>query len=424
MLFYLCLLDMLRTMMKTFLVGGAVRDQLLNYPVKERDWVVIGETPQTMLARGFLEVGKDFPVFLHPQTREEYALARTERKTAQGYKGFAVHAAPDVTLEEDLIRRDLTINAMAMTEKGEIIDPYSGQKDLENKIFRHVSPAFKEDPVRILRVARFAARYAHLGFKLADETRDLVMQMVRIGEIDHLVPERVWAELHKALQEQSPSAFFYTLKDCQALERIFPEIQALFGVPQPEKHHPEIDTGIHSLMCLEQAAKLSPKPQVRFAALVHDLGKALTPFDLWPHHYGHEKTGLSALENFCQRLRVPNEFKNLALQVMRHHTHSHRVFDLRPATLTDILLSLGAFKKGHDIEDFLLSCEADAKGRLGKEHQPYPQADYIRKAIQAANQIDTKSVLQSDKRGAEIGNAIRILRINAISEMIKNEYPA
>lgn len=411
-------------MMKTFLVGGAVRDRLLNYPVRERDWVVIGETPETMLAQGFLAVGKDFPVFLHPQTHDEYALARTERKTAHGYKGFAVYAAPDVTLEEDLIRRDLTINAMAMTTDGKIIDPYGGQADLKQKVFRHVSPAFKEDPVRVLRVARFAARYAHLGFTLADETRELMTQMVAEGEVDHLVPERVWAELYKVLQEQTPSSFFYTLKDCQALERIFPEIQALFGVPQPAQYHPEIDTGIHSLLCLEQAVKLSAKPQVRFAALVHDLGKALTSVEILPHHYGHEKKGLPVLEQFCQRLRVPNEFKTLAAQVMEHHTHCHKAFELRPGTLTDMLLMLGAFKKGADLDDFLLSCEADAKGRLGKEQEAYPQADYIRKAVQAALQIDTKPILESDKRGAEIGEAIRILRINAIAQMMKDEIPA
>ncbi len=411
-------------MMKTFLVGGAVRDQLLNYPVRERDWVVIGETPETMQAQGFLAVGKDFPVFLHPKSHEEYALARTERKTAHGYKGFAVHASPEVTLEEDLIRRDLTINAMAMDENGNIIDPYHGQVDLKNKIFRHVSPAFTEDPVRVLRIARFAARYAHLGFRLAEETRELMEQMVAEGEVDHLVAERVWAELHKALHEQTPSAFFYTLKECQALQRIFPEIYNLFGVPQPAQHHPEIDTGIHSLMCLEQAAQLSAKPTVRFAALVHDFGKALTEAEILPHHYGHEKKGLRTLESFCQRLRVPNEFKYLAMQVMEHHTHCHTVFKLRANTLTDILLNLGAFKKGADLEDFLLSCQADAQGRLGKEIQPYPQADYIRKAMQAANQIDTKAVLASGKRGAQIGEAIRALRINAITQMIKNEYPA
>jgi tRNA nucleotidyltransferase (CCA-adding enzyme) len=407
--------------MKTFLVGGAVRDKLLDYPVRERDWVVIGETPETMVAQGFIAVGKDFPVFLHPQTRDEYALARTERKTAAGYKGFAIHAAPDISLEDDLIRRDLTINAMAMDTDGKIIDPYGGQSDLKQKIFRHVSPAFTEDPVRILRVARFAARYAHLGFTLAEETRELMAQMVAAGEVDYLVPERVWAELHKALQEQTPSAFFYTLKACRALERVFPEIHALFGVPQPAQHHPEIDTGIHSLMCLEQAAKLSAKPQVRFAALVHDLGKALTPKDILPHHYGHEKKGLKTLEKFCQRLRVPQEFKILALQVMEYHTHSHKVFELRPKTLTDMLLLLGAFKKNHTLDDFLHSCTADAKGRLGKELNPYPQADYMRAAIQAGSQINTQPILASDKRGAEIGAAIRKLRINAISTF-KQEY--
>jgi tRNA nucleotidyltransferase (CCA-adding enzyme) len=408
-------------MMKTFLVGGAVRDKLLDYPVREHDWVVIGETPETMLAQGFIAVGKDFPVFLHPQTRDEYALARTERKTAHGYKGFAIHAAPDISLEDDLIRRDLTINAMAMDTDGKIIDPYGGQSDLKQKIFRHVSPAFTEDPVRILRVARFAARYAHLGFTLAEETRELMTQMVAAGEVDYLVPERVWAELHKALQEQTPSAFFYTLKACQALERIFPEIDALFGVPQPAQHHPEIDTGIHSLMCLEQATLLSAKPQVRFAALVHDLGKALTPKDILPHHYGHEKKGLKTLEKFCQRLRVPQEFKILAQQVMEYHTHCHQVFELRPNTLTDMLLLLGAFKKNHSLDDFLHSCTADAKGRLGKELNPYPQADYMRAAIQAGSQINTQAILASDKRGAEIGEAIRKLRISAISTF-KQEY--
>jgi tRNA nucleotidyltransferase (CCA-adding enzyme) len=410
-------------MMKTFLVGGAVRDQLLKLPVTEHDWVVLGETPDSMLAQGFLAVGKDFPVFLHPQTREEYALARTERKTAQGYKGFVVHAAPDVSLEEDLIRRDLTINAMAMSADGTIIDPYGGQADLAKKIFRHVSPAFKEDPVRILRVARFAARYAHLGFTLATETRELMTEMVTEGEVDYLVAERVWAELHKALQEPTPTAFFTILKECQALERIFPEIQALFGVPQPAQHHPEIDSGIHSLMCLEQAATLSAKPQVRLAALLHDLGKAITPKDILPHHYGHEKKGLPILERFCQRLRVPNEFKTLAAQVMEYHTHCHTVLQLRPSTLTDMFLALGAFKKGYDIEDFLLSCEADAKGRLGKQQDAYPQADYLRKAWQAAHQIDTQAVLASDKRGAQIGAAIRQLRVDAITQF-KHEYCA
>jgi tRNA nucleotidyltransferase (CCA-adding enzyme) len=401
--------------MKIFLVGGAVRDQLLNYPTQERDWVVIGETLQTMLARGFIAVGKDFPVFLHPQTHEEYALARTERKTAAGYKGFVVHASPEVSLEADLQRRDLTINAMALSAEGELIDPYGGQTDLHAKIFRHVSPAFSEDPVRVLRVARFAARYAHLGFTLAAETQQLMQAMVAAGEVAHLVPERVWAELHKALHEQTPRAFFEVLKDCHALAQIFPELDNLFGVPQVADYHPEIDTGLHTLLCLEQATTLSPKPQVRLAALLHDLGKAKTPAKILPHHYGHEQAGLPVLLAFCQRLRVPNEFKNLAQQVMTYHTHCHKVFELRAATLTDMLLNLGAFKKGHDMDDFLLACTADARGRLGLHDRPYPQADYIRRAVQVASEVDTQTAVNSGKRGAQIGEEIRRLRIAAIA---------
>lgn len=407
--------------MKTFLVGGAVRDRLLGYPVREHDWVVIGETPETMIEQGFQAVGKDFPVFLHPKTHDEYALARTERKTAHGYKGFEVHAAPDVTLEEDLIRRDLTINAMAMTEDGDIIDPYNGKRDLEERVFRHVSPAFAEDPVRILRVARFAARYGHLGFRLADETRELMRQMVDEGEVEHLVAERVWAELHKALTEKTPAAFFEALRDCDALAQIFPEIDKLFGVPQPEIHHPEVDTGIHCLLVLEQAAKLSEKPEVRLAALLHDLGKGRTAPELWPSHKGHEQAGIPLLEIFCERLRVPNTFKKLALQVMRHHTHSHRAFELRAATLVDMLADLNAFKKNDGLQDFLLACEADCKGRTGKENTPYPQAAYIAKAAEIAAAVDTSKVLQSDLRGAKIGEAIRRLRIEAVAAF-KHQY--
>jgi len=404
-----------------YLVGGAVRDKLLGLPVKEQDWVVIGETPESMVKQGFRPVGKDFPVFLHPQSREEYALARTERKTAPGYKGFTVHAAPDVSLEQDLIRRDLTINAMAMTPQGQLVDPYGGQSDLEQRIFRHISPAFAEDPVRILRVARFAARYKHLGFSLAEETRILMQAMVTAGEVDHLVPERVWAELFKALNEKSPSAFFYTLKDCMALEKIFPEINCLFGVPQPEKHHPEIDTGIHVMLCLEQAALLSPSPEVRFAALVHDLGKGVSPKEHWPSHHGHEAKGLSILEQMCIRLRVPNSFKVLALQVMQYHTHCHRAFELRASTLTDMLAALGAFKPVNKLSEFILACEADAKGRTGFENSPYPQADLLIGAARAAASVDTSAILNGELKGAQIGEAIRRLRIKAVSEFIKSE---
>ncbi|MGZ5049582.1 MAG: multifunctional CCA addition/repair protein [Methylobacter sp.] len=405
--------------MEIYLVGGAVRDELLGFPVKERDWVVVGETPESMARQGFRPVGKDFPVFLHPKTKEEYALARTERKTAPGYKGFAVHAAPDVTLEQDLMRRDLTINAMAMTPSGELIDPYGGRPDLERRIFRHISPAFAEDPVRILRVARFAARYASLGFTLADETRTLMQAMVTAGEVDHLVPERVWAELCKALAEPTPSAFFHTLSDCGALAIIFPEIANLYGVPQPEKYHPEIDTGVHTLLCLEQAALLSPDSEVRFAALVHDLGKALSPREHWPSHHGHETKGLPILEQMCARLRVPNTFKALAMQVMQYHSHCHRAFELRASTMVDTLVALGAFKPHHKLPQFLLACEADAKGRTGLELRPYPQAELFCGAASAGRAVDTSAVLNGGLKGAEIGEAIRRLRIHAITEFLK-----
>lgn len=407
--------------MKTFLVGGAVRDRLLGLPILERDWVVIAETPESMVELGFRPVGKDFPVFLHPKTHEEYALARTERKTAPGYKGFAVHASPEVTLEQDLIRRDLTINAIAMTPDGELIDPYGGQQDLENKVFRHISPAFSEDPVRILRIARFAARFTHMGFTIAPETLELMQSMVNSGEIDALVPERVWAELFKALKEQTPEAFFTTLRTCKALERIFPELDNLFGVPQPKKYHPEIDTGIHSLMCLQQAVKLSKKPEVRFAALVHDLGKGLTLPEYWPSHHGHEQKGLPVLDKLCARLRVPNSFKSLARQVMEYHTHCHKAYELRATTLTDVLQNLGAYKTDNSLADFLLACEADAKGRTDFEEKPYPQAELISNAAIAANAIDNTEIINSGLKGPEFGEALRRLRIKAITEVI-NSY--
>lgn len=407
--------------MKTYLVGGAVRDLLLNLPVTERDWVVLGETPESMLRRGFKPVGKDFPVFLHPDSREEYALARTERKNGHGYKGFLIHSSQDVTLEQDLLRRDLTVNAIAMTPEGNIIDPYHGVLDLQNRILRHVSPAFCEDPVRILRVARFAARFAHLGFQIADETLLLMKQMVDHGEIDYLVPERVWTETYKALGEKQPSAFFYALKQCGALAVIFPEIDRLFGVPQPERYHPEIDTGIHTMLSLDLAARLSDKPELRFAVLVHDLGKAATPKQRLPHHYGHEKAGLPLLDQLTRRIRVPNHFKMLAKQVMQYHTLAHKVFELRPATLTDLLLNLGAFKDKTLLHDFLIACEADARGRTGKEQDTYPQADFILDAAHAGSSVDISGILKSGLEGAQIGAAIRRLRIHAITEHLHNK---
>lgn len=403
--------------MKIYLVGGAVRDRLLDYPVLERDWLVVGATPDIMQEQGYKPVGKDFPVFLHPQTHDEYALARTERKTAPGYKGFDVDANPRVTLEEDLLRRDLTINAMAIGEDGVLVDPFQGQQDLRNRIFRHVSPAFSEDPVRILRVARFTARYAHLGFRVAEETRLLMQAMVKSGEADHLVAERVWAELYKALTETTPAAFFQTLKECDALAVIFPEIHALFGVPQPPKYHPEIDTGVHSLMSLTLASKLSGKPEVRLAALLHDLGKALTEPQKWPSHHGHERSGLPVLERFCERLRVPKAYKTLCAQVIEYHTHCHRVFELRSGTLVDMLQAIGAFKADNHLQDFLLACEADARGRTGFEDNDYPQAEYIKQAARTALAVDTRQVLQSKLQGAQIGAAILQLRSQALSSL-------
>ena len=406
--------------MRCYLVGGAVRDRLLDRPVSERDWVVIGECPESMLARGFRPVGKDFPVFLHPATHEEYALARTERKTAPGYRGFSVQFGPEVTLEEDLLRRDLTINAIAMDEDGRLIDPHGGLRDLENKRLRHVSPAFREDPVRILRVARFAARFAGLGFTVAEETYDLMRQMVASGEVDALVPERVWAELNRALAEPLPSAFFTVLRQCGALPKLFPEIDRLFGVPQPPEHHPEIDTGVHTLLVLDQAAGLSPDPMVRFAALTHDLGKALTPRELLPRHRGHERRGLSALRDLCERIKVPNAYRGLAEQVMLFHGLCHRALELRPSTLVDVLQRLDAFHRRNDIDRFLLACEADAKGRPGYEERPYPQADWMRSAREAALAVRPDTLLQQGLRGEDLGKALRQLRILAVRTQRKS----
>lgn len=402
--------------MKTYLVGGAVRDRLLNRPVAERDWVVVGATPESLEALGYKPVGKDFPVYLHPVTREEYALARTERKTAPGYRGFTVDADPTVTLEQDLLRRDLTINAIAEDADGRLIDPYGGTRDLAARLLRHVSPAFSEDPVRVLRVARFAARLQPLGFRVAPETRALMQTMVANGEVDALVPERVFAELAKALAEPAPRAFFDTLADCGALARLFPEIQRLFGVPQPAEHHPEIDSGIHTLMVLDQAAQLSPDPCVRFAALTHDLGKGLTPPEQWPRHIGHETAGLPALAALCERLKVPNHYRNLAEKVMRYHGQCHRALELRPATVVDLLQTLNVFRRNDQLEPFLLACEADSKGRTGFAGRPYPQAAWLRAAKAAALSVSPAPWLAKGLRGAELGHALRVARIWAIRE--------
>jgi tRNA nucleotidyltransferase (CCA-adding enzyme) len=401
--------------MKAYLVGGAVRDTLLGLEVKERDWVVVGETPEGLAAQGFRAVGKDFPVFLHPLTHEEYALARTERKTAPGYRGFAVQADPEVTLEQDLSRRDLTINAIAMDAEGRLLDPFGGAEDLARRVLRHVSPAFGEDPVRILRAARFAARFAPLGFRVAEETLALMRGMAEAGEVDALVPERVWAELVKALSEPQPGAFFEVLRECGALARLFPEIDRLFGVPQPPQHHPEIDTGVHTLLVLAQAARLSPDPAVRFAALTHDLGKGLTPPEQWPRHHGHEQTGLSALDALCRRLKVPNAYRKLAERTLRYHGHCHRALELRPGSVVDLLQRLDAFHRGESLEDFLLACEADARGRPGFEQRPYPQADWLRAARTAAAAVAAEPLLARGLRGADLGRELRQARIRTVS---------
>ena len=405
--------------MQIYLVGGAVRDQLLNYPVKEKDWVVVGATPEQMLDKKFTQVGKDFPVFLHPDTHEEYALARTERKTAPGYKGFTVHASPDVSLEDDLLRRDLTINAIAQDTDGNIIDPYNGQTDLKNRILRHVSDAFSEDPVRILRVARFAARYAHLDFTVAEETMKLMRNMVNNGEVDSLIPERVWQEMHKALSEKNPEIFFHVLRTCGALQRIFPELDILFGIPQPEKYHPEIDTGIHTMMVLQQACILSNDTKVRFAALCHDLGKGKTPKEKWPSHHGHEQLGIPVIKAVCQRLRVPNDFRDLAVITSDMHLHIHRAFELKTETLLDALERLDAFRKPERFEEFLIACIADIRGRTGYEDCELAQVDYFRQAQKIINQLDLSEITQQKLAGPEMARTIREARLSALSEFRK-----
>lgn len=405
--------------MNIYLVGGAVRDKLLGLTPKEKDWVVVGATPEEMLNQGYKQVGKDFPVFLHPNTHEEYALARTERKTAPGYKGFEFQASRDVTLEQDLLRRDLTVNAMAEDENGNIIDPYNGQQDLKNRTLRHVSDAFNEDPVRILRVARFAARLAPLGFTVDPATNAHMKQMVESGEVDALVAERVWKELESALQTDAPQVFFRVLKDCQALEKLFPEINNLFGVPQPEKHHPEIDTGVHTLMVLEQSARLTPDPVTRFAALMHDLGKGTTPKEEWPKHVEHEEKGAPLINQLCDRLRIPNDYRELAIHAARYHLHCHRAMELRPDTILKLFKSVDAFRKPDRFEQFLLACEADARGRKGFEDKPYPQADLLRVAFTAANQVNTREVAASGLKGKQIAVKISSLQIDAIRNSIK-----
>ncbi len=404
--------------MKHYLVGGAVRDHLLGLPVVDRDWVVVGSTPADMLQAGFKSVGKDFPVFLHPDSHEEYALARVERKTGPGYHGFEFTTDSSVTLEEDLSRRDLTINAIAQRDDGELVDPFNGRQDVENRVLRHVSSAFVEDPVRILRVARFMARFSHLGFTIADETLELMRSMVRDGEADNLVAERVWQEMSGALKARSPEAFIQALRNCGALAVILPEVDALFGVPQPAKWHPEIDSGIHTLMVLQQAALSSEELDVRFAALCHDLGKATTPVNILPSHHGHEKRGAVLTEALCERLRVPRKTRDLGVLTARWHTHSHRARELTPGKLTSLLQTMDVVRKPERFEQYLLVCEADARGRLGHEQGDYPQAAFLRKAAQIFREVDSAAIARATEDKSTIAERINEARTGAISEWL------
>jgi len=402
---------------RAYIVGGAVRDALLGIQSKDKDWVVVGATPEQMASAGFQQVGADFPVFLHPDTKDEYALARTERKQGRGYKGFICDAGQHVTLEQDLERRDLTINSMAQSSDGQIVDPYDGQQDLAKKILRHTSNAFIEDPLRVLRVARFAARFSHLGFHIAAKTKTLMKSMVEQGELNDLTPERVWQETQRALTEASPRVYFDTLRDCGALKVLMPELDALFGVPQPEKYHPEIDTGIHAFMSLESACQLSDSVDVRFAALVHDLGKALTPKKFWPSHHGHESSGLKPVKALCQRLRVSNHVTRLSLLACEFHTHVHRAFELKPSTLLKVLKSCDAMRNSTLLDAFLLVCTADARGRTGFESSPYPQADYVKQAMLEIQKVDTQALIKQEFQGKALGEAIDRERVRLISAL-------
>lgn len=405
--------------MEIYAVGGAVRDELLGLPVKDRDWVVVGATPQEMLAQGFVSVGRDFPVFLHPQTHEEYALARTERKTEPGYTGFAFHAAPGVTLEQDLMRRDLTINAMAKDPAGAIIDPHQGRADLAARVLRHVSKAFAEDPVRILRVARFAARFA--DFSIADETLDLMRTMVSTGEVDALVPERVWQEMARGLMEAKPSRMFEVLRECGALARLLPELDALWGVPQRADYHPEVDTGVHVMMVIDMAARLDAALPARFAALTHDLGKGRTPVDILPRHHGHEAKSLSMVEAVCERFRVPTDCRDVGRLVARYHGDMHRVADLRADTMLTVLERCDALRRPERFELILLACEADYRGRLGWEEKDYAQAEVWRASLNAVRGVDAGAIAASVSASVEastdpqrIARAIAVARVDAL----------
>jgi len=407
--------------METYLVGGAVRDQFLGRPVHERDWVVVGARPEDLLAQGFRAVGRDFPVFLHPDTQEEYALARTERKSGQGHTGFICDFSPDITLEEDLIRRDLTVNAMALHPEGHVIDPYGGQKDIEARVLRHVSPAFREDPLRVFRVARFAARYAALGFGIAEETMELMQVMAASGELQALTPERVWKETERALSEEAPDIYVSLLRECGALAIWFPEIERLFGVPQRPEYHPEIDTGVHTLMTLKIATQLSPEARLRFAALVHDLGKADTPMAEWPRHIGHESRGIARVRTLSKRLKVPRAFEDLGELVSRFHLDIHRSTELRAPTLLKKLLDMDALRRPERFAEILLACEADARGRLGLENKAYPQRPYWQAALEALRGVSVKKLQDQNLEGQAFIKALQAAREHAL-QVFRDEW--
>lgn len=406
--------------MKTYTVGGAVRDKLLGRAVKDRDHVVVGATAEQLEQLGYKPVGRDFPVFLHPDSHEEYALARTERKSGRGYTGFIVHASPDVTLEQDLARRDLTINAIAEDEHGNLIDPFNGRADLQQHLLRHVAPAFVEDPLRVLRVARFAAR---LDFRVADETRELMRTLSASGELETLTAERVWQEIERALSEPTPGRFIEVLRDCGALAVLLPEIDRLFGVPQPPQHHPEIDTGVHTLMALDQATKLSSEPVVRFAAMMHDLGKGTTPQNEWPRHIAHEHRGVKIIRSLCKRLKTPNAFCELAEMAAREHGRVHRAQEMRAGTIVDLFDQTDAWRRPQRFEQLLLVCEADSRGRTGLEDRDYPQAALLRQALQAAQAVDAGALAAAGLSGKKIALELRKQRIRAIEALIKNAHP-
>lgn len=409
--------------MQIYLVGGAVRDKLLQYPIKDKDWLVTGATIEQMLELGYQQVGKSFPVFLHPDTHQEYALARTEKKSGSGYTGFICEFSTDITVEQDLQRRDLTINAMAMDKKNNIIDPYNGQQDLNDRILRHVSDAFSEDPLRVLRVARFAARYHHLGFTIADETLMLMSRISKSGELLALTPERVWLEIQSALAEQSAQIFFEVLHDVGALAVLMPELDTLWGIPNPPKWHPEIDTGIHTMMVLKQACGLTDSLEVRFAALCHDLGKGISPKDNLPHHHGHERSGVSLVKEVCLRLKIPNNFRELAEIMSEFHSHIHRAFELKANTILKVFDKTDAWRKPERFNQFLLACKADLQGRTGFENKQYPQSEFILDLLHAANKVAVQDIIKSGFSGAEIRVELskrRIIEIQSLATSVKN----